>query len=77
MAKTKKVIIKFSDGEFEATFLVETKLTETELQKIVDKIINEEWLDEFEDWTYEDLINELEKKGHIKILETDFYDIYA
>ena len=58
--------------------IVETSLTEEELQDMVDKIVAEfEEQGDF-DWIYEDILEELEKRGVIKTIEIkDEYRIRA
>lgn len=59
-------ILTLYDGENEIHEVVDTTLDEEQLQKVVDKII-----DEFEkrgyDWGYNELFEEMEKRGYIRV----------
>jgi len=57
--------------------LAETNLTESELQGLVNSIIKEFENNDLEDWTFEDIVHELEEKGCIKSVEYDKLLIYA
>jgi len=77
--KEKLCILKLFDSEDnEAYYIIKTKLYENELQNIVDNIINY-WNEKgFLDWSYDDLVEELEKEGVIEVLpKTYTYEIYA
>ncbi len=75
----KLVIMQFYDQDVESdALLVETELTEQELGDLVDEIKNNFFEEGYEDWTYQDLIQELEKRSAIRVLEVDsYYKIYA
>ncbi|ADC64704.1 hypothetical protein Ferp_0530 [Ferroglobus placidus DSM 10642] len=74
----KFVIVQFYDSEMEDTpFLVETDLTEEELSEQVEEIIKRYEEEEFYDWSYDDIVEELKKRGVIRVIPADFYRIYA
>ena len=59
-------------GERETSALVETDLTESELQKEIDKIERESATD---DYSIDDILKKLEIKGLITLLNFDHYEI--
>ena len=75
----KLVIVQFydQDGESEA-FLAETELSEAELRDLVGAIINDFLKEENYEWTYEDIIQELENRRAIRTIEVaGYYRSYA
>ena len=59
-------------GERETSALVETDLTESELQKKIDKIEKEPGA---EDYTIDDILEKLDQEGLITLLNFDHYEI--
>ena len=76
MIKILKLQDRTEPKEINYEVVVETKLSEYELQEKVDEIIKK-LEKENENWTYEDLLNYLEKKELIKVLESDTLTIWA
>lgn len=66
-----------NDREIFSIFVVKTSLSEKELQDIINQIKNEFLNKDFEDWSYEDIIKELEKKKLIKTVDSEYIFIYA
>ncbi len=75
----KLVIIRFYDRDVDSEpFLAETTLDEKELRELVYEIKNALVERGYYDWTYEDLIHELEKRGVIRTIDVDgYYEIFA
>jgi hypothetical protein len=72
--------IKFMDRtEPEINWIItaETELNEQELQRAVDEIIAEFEKEDYEDWTFEDIVEELEKLGILKTIEHDSLEVWA
>jgi len=76
MIKILKLQDRTEPEEINYKVVVETELSEYELQEKVDEIIKK-LEKENENWTYEDLLNYLEKKKLIKVLESDTLTIWA
>lgn len=57
--------------------IVETDLSRDELQEAVNKIREDFYSRNFENWTYEDLLNELEKRKCIRVVSNDSLSVYA
>ena len=57
--------------------IVKTDLSEDELQEAVNKIKEDFCSKNLEDWTYEDLLDELEKRECIRIISRDLLIVYA
>jgi len=57
--------------------IVETDLSEDKLQEAVNKIKEDFCSRNFENWTYEDLLNELEKRKYIRVTGRDLLLIHA
>ena len=76
MIKILKLRDRTEPEEINYKAVVETELGQYELQEKVDKIIKK-LEKENENWTYEDLLNYLEKKKLIKVLESDTLTIWA
>ncbi|MHA1852532.1 MAG: hypothetical protein ACTSUF_03385 [Candidatus Heimdallarchaeaceae archaeon] len=74
----KTIILNLGDGTAEGQYLIRTIYTEQQLQKIIDKTKNQFFKEGFEDWTYDNLIDRLEKIGVLKALEYGgSYNLYA
>ena len=66
-----------NDREIFTVFVAKTSLNEEELQDVVNRIKNEFLDKEIIDWTYEDIVEELEKRNLIKLVESEYICIYA
>ena len=77
MIKILKLQDRTDPKEINYEVIVETELNECKIQEEVDKIINDFEKKGFDCWTYEDVLNSLEKKELIKILESDTLTIWA
>jgi len=58
------------------TIVAETSLTEDILQGLVEDIIEEFENSNFDNWTFEDIAKELEKRGKIKVIESDTIELW-
>jgi len=57
--------------------IVETDLSKDELQEAVNKIKEDFCSKNLEDWTYEDLLDELERRGCIRVISGDLLLVHA
>ena len=71
--------LHLSDSEFHEDYLVITRLTENEIKKEITKTVkNFEESELLYDWCYDDIIENLEEKGLIKLIKIDkYYSIYV
>lgn len=70
-------IMRFRDNEFSSgVFVAETNLSDKELQTTAEKIREKFEKDDYYDWSYDDIIEEMEKIGAIKIIESEYVEIY-
>ncbi|ADC64705.1 hypothetical protein Ferp_0531 [Ferroglobus placidus DSM 10642] len=70
----KMVVLRLYDENLHSIYVVKTVLTEKELSKLVREVVDEI----FEtNWCYEDIIEELEKRGAIERVNADFCEIYV
>jgi phosphoribosylaminoimidazole (AIR) synthetase len=74
-------IISMGDGDISSSnFLVkfQKQITEKALQEKVDKIKEHFYKIKFEDWCYQDIVDELEEKGYLKQYPfRETFNIYA
>jgi len=57
--------------------IVETDLSEDKLQEAVNRIKEDFCSKNLEDWTYEDLLDELERRGCIRVISSDLLLVRA
>ena len=57
--------------------IMKTDLSEDELQEAVNKIKEDFCSRNLEDWTYEDLLDELERRGCIRVISSDLLLVRA
>ena len=70
-------IMRFRDNEFSSgVFVAETNLSDKELQTTAEKIREKFEKNDYYDWSYDDIIEEMEKIGAIKIIESEYVEIY-
>jgi hypothetical protein len=62
------VLLTLTDGEFSATFVVKTHLNEAQLQMAVEEIKKDFENEGFIDWSYEDILEALQRLKLIKPL---------
>lgn len=84
MAEKRLAIIKFrdpNDSDVFMDYVVYTTHSESELQEAVDKIKKQFYDEGFEDWTFDDMMEELKKQGFIERLPedivVDWVELYA
>ena len=72
-------ILRFQDPNIRECwieYVVETGISEDELQKLAEQIRDKFEGEGFEDWSYDDITGEMEKIGHIKRLNFEYKEIY-
>lgn len=73
MMKILTIIDEYED--YVESFLVDTNLTESELQDEIDKI-----LDDFDkqgyDWNYDDILDELEQRGCVEFFDVQRAEVH-
>lgn len=73
----KLVILELSDGEFKDLALISTSLSENQLQEEANKILKKWKEKKINDWSYLDLLEELEKRKIVEIVHCETYNIFA
>jgi len=66
--EVKTVILKFTDSRVETVTVVRTANTEEQLQKIADYLVAIYKTVNYEDWSYDDIIDDMESLGFIKVI---------
>lgn len=70
-------IVEPKDIESGENYLVETELSEEEMYDEVEKILRHFRKKGHEDWSFEDIVKQLEAKGLVKLVEFKEYCVYA
>ena len=76
MALTILIIHEPSDSKMITSYLIDTDLNDEELQELAYKIRDEFEEQGHEEWTYGEILEELENRGHLKVLEHNELEIY-
>lgn len=58
-------------------YLLKTSLSPAELETAIGEIVRKFYEDDFEDWSYDDIIDELERKGLVTGIDHEFIVVYA
>lgn len=72
----KRVLLRFqdpTDGEIYSEYLVKTAYSEETLQRLARRIARELEKQGIEDWSYDDIIEEMVKRGYLKVKEYEKY----
>lgn len=73
------IVLKFQDPNDPKVFqyeLVETELSEDDLQNIVNNLVSE-FNSRDIDWSYDDILDTLEEMGVVKSVDHKYYVIFA
>lgn len=77
MIKTLNLVSRIEPDEVFWEVIVDTDYDEDSLQKEVDKIIEQFERKGFSDWTFEDILKELTRKGILKVIKSDTLTIWT
>lgn len=76
--KQRVVILTFvdpTDTSIKSTFVVTTTFEEMRLQKVAEKLRDIYELTEYEDWSYRDIVDDMEKLSVLKVYDAFHYTV--